>query len=236
MNPALIETVPETSRDTLTETLRTKLSNPATSSQFDLLGSVNELLKDVGLTAAESGGKLTFYGQDPIIDSPHRFGAMAAVSLAAKTIAAAALWRSRTGDGQDIHVDVRKALRRFCGFFEGKWETINGRGPSMGADRYNPFWGIPLFRKTRDGRHVVAINIYQGLHSRALNFLRCSDSAESVNNAILQWRAEELESAAQEAGLPFAMVRTNEEFRDEPQYTEVLSTMPLVTIEKIGES
>jgi crotonobetainyl-CoA:carnitine CoA-transferase CaiB-like acyl-CoA transferase len=31
-------------------------------------------------------------------------------------------------------------------------------------------------------------------------------------------------------------VRTNEEFRNEPQYTEVLSGMPLITLEKIGES
>src|SRR5262244_4529354 len=181
--------------ETLTEKLKSKLNNPATASDFDLLGTVNEVLKDVGLTAADSGGKLTFYGQDPIIPSPHRFGAMAAVGLAAKHIALAALWRSRTGEGQDIHVDVRKALRRFCGFFEGKWETINGRGPTKGADRYNPFWEIPLFRKTRDGRHVVAINIYPGLHSGALNFLKCSDSTESVGNAILQWRAEELEMA-----------------------------------------
>ena len=37
---------------------------------FDLHGSVNEVLKDVGLTAADSGGKLTFYGQDPIIPAP----------------------------------------------------------------------------------------------------------------------------------------------------------------------
>jgi crotonobetainyl-CoA:carnitine CoA-transferase CaiB-like acyl-CoA transferase len=233
-----VQTAPVTgtSTDTLTETLRSNLSNPVTSPQFDLHASVNDVLKDVGLTAADSGGKLTFYGQDPIIPSPHRFGAMAAVGLAAKTIAVAALWRARTGEGQDIHVDVRKALRRFCGFFEGKWETINGRGPTVGADRYNPFWEIPLFRKTRDGRHVVAINVYPGLHSRALNFLRASDSAESINNAILQWRAAELESAGQEAGLVFAMVRTNEEFLKEPQYTEVLSSMPLITLEKIGES
>ena len=29
---------------------------------------------------------------------------------------------------------------------------------------------------------------------------------------------------------------TNEEFRREPQYTDVLSKMPLITVEKIGES
>src|SRR4029077_7425601 len=220
----------------LTETLKSKLSNPASLPEFDLHAATNEVLKDVGLTTADSGGKLTFYGSDPIIPSPMRFGTMAAIGLAARSIALAALWRQTTGEGQDIHVDVRKALRRFSGFFEGKWETINGRGPAMGWDRDNPFFELPLFRKTRDGRHVVALNIYPRLHTRALNFLKSSDSLESVSNAILQWRAEELEAAAQEAGLVFAMVRTNEEFRKEPQYTEVLSRMPLITLEKIEES
>ena len=39
-----------------------------------------------------------------------------------------------------------------------------------------------------------------------------------------------------EAGLPIATVRTFEEFRKEPQYTEVLSRMSLISVEKIGES
>ena len=235
MSTELLQPMTQTSTDTLTEALRSKLSKPATSPQFDLHGSVNEVLKDIGLTAADSGGKLTFYGQDPIIPSPHRFGTMAAVGLAARSVALAALWKSRTGEAQDVHVDVRKALRRFYGFFEGKWETINGRGPAM-VDRGNPFWEIPLFRKTREGRHVVAINIYPGLHSRAVKLLKSSDSPESVNNAIAQWRADELEAAGQEAGLPFGMVRTNDEFLKERQFTEVLSSMPLITLEKIGES
>ena len=104
----------------LTETLESTLKSPASSPGFDLLANTNDVLSDVGLTAADSGGRLSFYGQDPIISSPHRFGAMAAIGLAAKSVAAAALWRARTGEGQDIHVDVRKALRRFCGFFEGQ--------------------------------------------------------------------------------------------------------------------
>jgi crotonobetainyl-CoA:carnitine CoA-transferase CaiB-like acyl-CoA transferase len=219
----------------LTNLLQTKLQNPETSPGFDLHSAVDQVLADVGLRAKDSGGKLSFYGQDPIVPSGFRFGAMAAVGLAAKSVALAALWKLRTGEGQDIHVDVRKALRRFCGFFEGKWETLNGRSPLL-LPRDNPFFELPLFRKTRDGRHVVTLNIYPGLQARALNFLRCSNSSESIGNAILQWRAEELESAAAEAGLVFAMVRTNEEFRKEPQYTEVLSGMPLVTLEKIGES
>jgi crotonobetainyl-CoA:carnitine CoA-transferase CaiB-like acyl-CoA transferase len=221
--------------ESLTEVLQRKLGHPETSPGFDFHSAVDRLLADVGLTAADSGGKLTFYGQDPIVPSSFKFGAMAAVGLAARSVALAALWKSRTGEGQDIHVDVRKALRRFTGFFEGKWETINGRSPLL-LPRDNPFFELPLFRRTRDGRHVVSLNIYPGLQARALNFLRCSNSTESISNAVLQWRAEELESAAAEAGLVFAMVRTNEEFRNEPQYTEVLSGMPLITLEKIGES
>jgi len=219
----------------LTDMLQTKLQNPATSPAFDFHRAVDQVLADVGLTAKDSGGKLTFYGQDPIVPSSFKFGAMAAVGLAARSVALAALWKSQTGEAQDIHVDVRKALRRFCGFFEGKWETLNGRSPLL-LPRDNPFFELPIFRKTRDGRHIVALNIYPGLQGRALNFLRCSNSTESIGNAILQWRAEELEAAAAEAGLVFGMVRTNEEFLKELQYTEVLSRMPLITLEKIGES
>ena len=219
----------------LNDLLQTELQNPATSSEFDFHSALDQVLADVGLTAKDSGGKITFYGQDPIVPSSFKFGAMAAVGLAARSIALAALWKSRTGEAQDIHVDVRKALRRFCGFFEGKWETLNGRSPLL-LPRDNPFFELPLFRRTRDGRHMVTLNIYPGLQARALNFLRCSNSTESIGNAILQWRADELEAAAAEAGLVFGMVRTNEEFRKELQYTEVLSRMPLITLEKIGES
>ena len=220
----------------LTQTLKARLTNPVSSPEFDLHAGLNEVLRDVGMTAADSGGKLTFYGQDPIVPSPIRFGSMAAIGLAAKAIGVAALWRARTEEGQDISVDVRKALRRFCCFFEGKWETMNGRPPAMGADEENPFLKLPLFRETRDGRHVVPLNFYPRLRTRTLDFLRCRDSAESVENAILQWRGEELETAAAEEGIVMGMVRTFDEFRSERQYAEILSKMPLITLEKIGES
>jgi crotonobetainyl-CoA:carnitine CoA-transferase CaiB-like acyl-CoA transferase len=220
----------------LTKTIVDKLNNPATSSDFDFHEGVNQVLADVGMSAADSGGKLTFYGQDPIVPSRIRFATMAGIGLAAKTIAAAAVWRDRTGQGQDVHVDVRKAFRRFAGFFEGIWETVNGRSPAMGFFDNNPFFKFPLFRETRDGRHVVTLNFYPKLHQRALNFFRCSDSLEALQNSILQWRADDLEAAAAEEGLVLAKVRTFEELREELQYTEVLARMPLISVEKIGES
>ena len=220
----------------LTETIVDKLNNPSTSSDFDFHEGVNQVLADVGMSAADSGGQLTFYGQDPIVPSRIRFATMAGIGLAAKTIAAAAVWRDRTGQGQDIHVDVRKAFRRFSGFFEGIWETVNGRSPAMGFFDNNPFFKFPLFRETRDGRHIATLSFYPKLHQRALSFFRSSDSLESLQNSILQWRADDLETAAAEEGLVLAKVRSFEEFSNELQYTEVLAKMPLISVEKIGES
>src|SRR5271167_247897 len=232
----LVETKGESVQ--LTQALEQRLSHPATSPDFDLNKCVNEVLADVGLTSDDSGGELSFYGRDPILPSALRFGTMAATGLAARSVAVAALWRHATGEGQNISIDVRKALRRFCGFFEGKWETVNGRPPSPGGYAVNPFMkgDDAFFRATRDGRYVVALNFYPELFVRTLDFLRCSPSTESINNAILQWDAAELEQAAAVNGLVLAMVRTNEEFRREPQFSKVLSKMPLVTVEKIGES
>src|SRR5882724_11748994 len=236
MTTATVNLVDEKRAETLTETLQSKLSNPATASDFDLYGGVNEVLKDVGMTATDNGGELTFYGQDPIVPSPFRYGTSAAIGLAAKTVAAAAIWKDRSGEGQDVHVDLRKAFRRFCGFYEGVWETVNGRPPAPGFFEDNPFFTFPAFHETRDGRHVMALNFYPKLNRRTLNFLRCSQSPESINNAILQWRADDLETAAAEQGLVLAKGRSNEEFRRELQYTEVLSKMPLITVEKIADS
>jgi len=230
-----IQAAEELKPDLLTETIVSKLANPETNSDFDLHGAVNDVLKEVGMSTADSGGKLASYGRDPIIPSPFKFGTMAAIGMAAKAVAVSALWRDRTGEGQDIAVDVRKALRCFAGFYDRKWETINGRAPAL-TDPMNPFLELPLFRQTRDGRHIVALNIYPKVGARALSFLKCGVSVESLNNAILQWKADELENAAAEAGLIFAKVRTFEEFRKEAQYTDVLSRMPLITVEKIGES
>jgi hypothetical protein len=53
--------------DRLTEALQKKLSRPATLPDFDLHAATNEVLKDIGLTTTDAGGKLTFYGSDPII-------------------------------------------------------------------------------------------------------------------------------------------------------------------------
>src|SRR3954470_13984088 len=144
------EMITNESVDVLTDALEFHLSHPATSPDVDLHQGVDQVLADIGMTGTDSGGKLPFYGRDPILPSRLRFGTMAGIGLAARSVALAALWRQATGEGQDISLDVRKALRRFAGFFEEKWETINGRPPSPGGYAVSPFlkMGDAFFRET----------------------------------------------------------------------------------------
>jgi len=67
----------------LTETLKSNLNNPVSSPEFDLYAALDEVLGGVGLTASDSGGKITFYGillkSTPRISGaarPHSRGAM----------------------------------------------------------------------------------------------------------------------------------------------------------------
>ncbi|RZU46403.1 CoA transferase family III [Streptomyces sp. BK022] len=221
----------------LTKRIRHALENPATSDEFDFDGHLEEILREVGLTPADCGGSVSFTGgADPLVPGRFRFGSAAALALAAKGVAASAIWRDRGGDPQDVGIDVRKAFRRFAGFADLRWELINGRKPSIKWNKRNPFTDTPFFRRTKDGRSVVTLNIYPGLRSRALAFLDCPDTSEAVNAAIAGRDADELEEAAAEAGIVLAKVRSPEEFLAEPQYTDVLADLPLIEIEKIGDS
>jgi crotonobetainyl-CoA:carnitine CoA-transferase CaiB-like acyl-CoA transferase len=226
----------QTATSRLTEQIRHSVDNPLTSADVDYAAVLGEVLSTVGLSAEDAGGNVRFYGgADPLVASPFLFGSAAAVALAAKAVAASAIWRERGGDDQDIAIDIRKAFQRFAGFADGRWEQINGRPPSYKFNKYNPFGDVPFFRPTRDGRHVVALNIYPGLHQKALTLLDSADNSESINEAIAKRDADELEKAAADAGIIIAKVRSTEEFFQEEQYRDVLQHMPLISVEKIAD-
>lgn len=220
----------------LTGELLRSIANPRTDTDIDLATVLEDVLSTIGLSSADAGGEVVFYGGlDPLIASPFRFASAAAVALAAKGVAASALWRLRGGDDQDVAVDVRRAFQRFSAFMEGKWELVNGRPPALKWNKHNPFFDLPMFRATGDGRHVIALNVYPGLHKKALDLLDCADNSVSVNAAIKKWNADDLEQAAADAGIVIAKVRSTEEFIEEQQYQQVLQHMPLISIEKIAD-
>src|SRR5207245_4853262 len=103
------------------------------------------------------------------------------------------------------------------------------RPPSPGGYAVSPFlkMGDAFFRETRDGRYVLALDIYPQLLVRTLDFLGCSPSTKSINDAIRKWNAVELEEAAAAEGLVLAMVRKNAEFCRVHLYTDDILKMPL---------
>ena len=75
----------------------------------DLRNVADNILREVGLSIGDSGGKVTFAGAEPVRKTTMKAGAAPAIILAANAVAEAAIWRERTGVEQDIHIDLRKA-------------------------------------------------------------------------------------------------------------------------------
>ena len=75
----------------------------------DLLNVVDGLLQEAGLNRGSFGGQITFAGMDPIRPTHIKVGCASAAISGANAIASAIIWKQRSGQSQDIHVDLRKA-------------------------------------------------------------------------------------------------------------------------------
>jgi crotonobetainyl-CoA:carnitine CoA-transferase CaiB-like acyl-CoA transferase len=219
----------------LADRIRYALSNPLNDDHaIDPMRELADVLSEVGLEPRSSGGAVIFTGRDPIISSPLPFATMAAVALMAKAVSVAALWRFRGGQGQDLSVNLGKALHRLCPFYDKKWELMNGYAPGNPADPKNPFMPMNMYR-TRDNRRILFMNIYPGSRSAALAFLGCNDAPTAIGSVIRKWDAFDLEEQANRAGLQATVVRSAQEFLGTEQ-CRYLEDLPLVHIEKIVDS
>jgi crotonobetainyl-CoA:carnitine CoA-transferase CaiB-like acyl-CoA transferase len=213
----------------LTERIRANVANPATSDEFDANAALDDLLGVVGLSSADGGGVVEFLGADPVIPSPLRLGGVAAIALAAKSVAIAAMNRDRGGEGQDIRVDIRRTPHRLCPFYDRRWELIGSYPPAMsmlpglGAEPY----------QTRDGRWIMPLNPYPKLRYNAETVLGAPQSG--VAAAIALRDAEELEQAGSDAGVVMPLVRTTDEWLATAQHAAAAES-PLITLKRIGDA
>ncbi|MEU8935056.1 CoA transferase [Streptomyces sp. NPDC048409] len=222
------------SAEELTERIQKTLASPATSDDgFDIHEALREVLASVGLHPEDSGGRITFVGADPVVPSIMRLGAVPALGMTAKSVALAALWQRRTGEGQDITMDLRKAPHRLCPFYDKKWELLNGYPGGTPSDPVNPL-GFDFYQ-TRDGRWVMPLNPYPKIKNAVYKLLRTWPEKQAVADAVSKWNAADLELAGEEIGVVMPMLRTTEEFLREPAY-EYIAGQPLIKVEKIGDS
>lgn len=230
-------------------------ATPDGSTAFDINQAFATFMRDLGGTAADGGGSVTFTGADPILRSHFRIGASMAIPAMGAGVGAAAVWKLRTGQGQDLKVDLRDAVwnvNPMVGLVARQLQAA-GRIPPADPIPANLTWmptvnGLmmqaPLgldhpmsFRPfaTQDGRFLNFTGAYPHLSDRILNTLKCPPNLQAIEAASRKWNALELEDALAEARAAGAMHRTTEEWARHPEGI-FLAGKPLVEIVKIGES
>jgi crotonobetainyl-CoA:carnitine CoA-transferase CaiB-like acyl-CoA transferase len=134
--------------------------------------------------------------------------------------------------GQDLHLDLRQAIRHINPSFAWK-PTLAGEFPSIALVLDNPFALIPY--RTRDGRTVMASAVYPHQAANWCRFLDVPPDFTKVAEAFANWDAFELEEAANEAGLPACMARSPEEWLAHP-HGALLAGQPVIGLTRIGDA
>jgi crotonobetainyl-CoA:carnitine CoA-transferase CaiB-like acyl-CoA transferase len=191
--------------------------------------SPREILADVWTSAGGDPAALdavTLTGQEPQLPSSFRVAAAAQVSIAASGLAAAEIWKQRSGEAQNVAVDMRHATVE-CR--SERYLRVDGKPPP-------PAWdAIAGVYKTGDGRFVRLHTNFPHHRAAVCRVLGCKAERDDVQKALMQWEAEAFETAAYAAGGVVAMMRSYDEWSASP-HAKALAQLPLITIEKIGEA
>ena len=177
-----------------------------------------------GDASALDAVKLT--GEEPQLPSSFRVAAAAQASIAAAGLAAAQIWQLRSGQWQDVAVDMRHAVVE-CR--SERYLRVDGQPPGPAWD---PTAGI---YKTRDDRFVRLHTNFRHHRAAVCKVLNCKPERPAIQAALTQWDGEAFETAAYAGGGVVAMMRSHEQWSDLPQ-AKTLSGLPLLSIEKIGEA
>ncbi|MET0907592.1 MAG: CoA transferase [Tardiphaga sp.] len=170
--------------------------------------------------------RVTLTGDEPMLPSSFRVGAAAQVSIAAAGLAAAEIWRARSGVAQDVAVDMRHAV------VECRSERYLRRDGNPPPPAWDAIAGV---YKAGDG-HFVRLHTNFPHHRDAVcKVLSCAPEREAVQAALLQWNGEAFETAVYAAGGVVALMRSYDQWMALPQ-SQAIAELPLVEITKIGEA
>jgi crotonobetainyl-CoA:carnitine CoA-transferase CaiB-like acyl-CoA transferase len=170
--------------------------------------------------------RVTLTGEEPQLPSSFRVAAAAQTSIAAAAMAAANIWQLRSGQPQDIAVDMRHAVVE-CR--SERYLRVDGKPPG-------PAWDVIAgVYKTGDGRFVRLHTNFPHHRDAVCKVLDCKPERDAVQAALMRWDGESFETAAYDAGGVVAMMRPREEWSATP-HARALAGLPLISIEKIGDA
>jgi crotonobetainyl-CoA:carnitine CoA-transferase CaiB-like acyl-CoA transferase len=165
-------------------------------------------------------------GAEPVLPSSFAIGTAAQASISAAALAAAELWRLRTGRRQQVSVPMRDAAIEFR---SERYLSLNGGAP---ADLWDKIAGL---YRTGDGRFVRLHTNFPHHRDGILKLLGCAHEREAVQRALDSWQGEAFETAAAEAGLVVTTTRSFAEW-DAHAHGRVVAGLPAFSIERIGDA
>ncbi|WP_291688661.1 CoA transferase [Bradyrhizobium sp.] len=188
-----------------------------------------EILAELWTSAGGDAAALdavTLTGEEPQLPSSFRVAAAAQTSIAAAGLAAAQIWKLRSGQSQGVAVDMRHAVVE-CR--SERYLRVDGKPPP-------PAWdAIAGVYKTGDRRFVRLHTNFPHHRAAVCKVLDCKPERDDVQAALMQWEAEAFETAAYAAGGVVAMMRSHDEWSDLP-HARALAALPTISVEKIGEA
>ncbi|HXN67681.1 MAG TPA: CoA transferase [Bradyrhizobium sp.] len=191
--------------------------------------SPREILADLWKLAGGEPAALdtvTLTGEEPQLPSSFRVAAAAQASVAAAALAAAQIWKLRSGQSQDVAVDMRHAVVE-CR--SERYLRVDGKPPP-------PTWDIIAgVYKTGDRRYLRLHTNFRHHRDAVCRVLNCKPERDEVQAALMKWEAEAFETAAYAEGGVVSMMRSYDEWSASP-HARALATLPTITIEKIGEA
>src|SRR6478609_6978448 len=142
-------------------------------------------------------------GEEPQIPSSFRVAVAGQTTIAAAGLAAAEIWRLRSGEAQDVTVDMRHAVVE-CR--SERYLRLDDKPPP-------PAWdAIAGVYRTGDGRFVRCHTNFPHHRAAVCKVLDCKAERDDVQAALMQWQAEAFETAAYAAGGVVAMMRPYDEW------------------------
>jgi len=165
-------------------------------------------------------------GSEPALPSSFAVGSAAQGSIAAAALAAAELWRLRTGRQQRVSVDMRNAAIEFR---SERYMRLNGAPPE---DLWDKIAGL---YRCGDGRWLRLHTNFPHHRDGVLKLLGCDYTREAVKATLNGWAGETFESAAAQAGLVVTMTRSFAEW-DAHAQGQAVASLPAFSIEKIGNA
>jgi crotonobetainyl-CoA:carnitine CoA-transferase CaiB-like acyl-CoA transferase len=188
-----------------------------------------EILADLWTLAGGDASALnavTLTGEEPQLPSSFRVAAAAQASIAATGLAAAQIWRLRSGQSQPVGVDMRHAIVE-CR--SERYLRVDGKPSDMALD------AIAGIYQTRDQRLVRLHTNFRHHRDAVCKVLNCRPERDDVQAALMQWDGEAFETAAYAGGCAVALMRPHDEWSALP-HAKALAELPLISIEKIGEA